>query len=181
MKASMNEKLNAMLGLTRKMIHKVTVCLSALLLLAALTILGLFIAGIRPYVVTTGSMEPAIHVNSVCFVNENTPLDEISVGDVISFRKGENTAVTHRVTAISGSEYTTKGDANNTEDFSTVTAANYIGKIVFVIPGMGSVLNYLHTRRGLITVITLAVFLLILGFLPDKEKKAAVPESIQDD
>ena len=165
----------------RKIIRKIPIFLSTLLIIIALIAFGLFIAGIRPYVVKTGSMEPAFPVNCLCFVNRNTPLDEISVGDVISFSMGKGTIVTHRVTSITGKEYTTKGDANLTEDSTPVTAVNYIGKIIFMIPKIGSIPNFLHTRTGLITAAAVILLLLIPNFLPDKDKKAASPDNNQDE
>ncbi len=114
-------------------------------------------------------MEPAIPVHSICFVNENIPLENIESGEVISFRIGDNMLVTHRVTEIHDNEYTTKGDANNTEDAAPVTAENYIGKTVFVIPKAGIAVLYLHTRHGKIAAVTIIAALLILSFLPKKD------------
>ena len=130
----------------------------------ALTIL--FIAKIRPYVVKTGSMEPAIPVHSLCFVNENVTLSSISVGDVISFRAGEDLLVTHRVVEINGGEYTTRGDANNADDASPVTDANYIGKTFCVIPKIGVIPGFLHTTSGKSIACTIVLILLILSSVP---------------
>ena len=170
-----------MLHLISRIMRKIPLFLSTLIFLIALIVFVLFIAGIRPYVVKTGSMEPAYPVNSLCFVNRNTPLEEISVGDVISFSMGNDTVVTHRVTSISGKEYTTKGDANLTEDSAHVTAVNYIGKIVYMIPKIGCISNFLHTRAGLLAAVALIVLLLIPNFIPDKEKETASTENEQND
>ena len=181
MTSSIQGTAGAMLRSIKKIIRKAPLFLSALLIIISLTVFGLFIAGIRPYVVKTGSMEPAYPVNSLCFVNRNTPLEEISVGDVISFSMGKDTVVTHRVTSISGKEYTTKGDANLTEDSAPVTAVNYIGKIVYMIPKIGCISNFLHTRAGLLAAVALIVLLLIPNFIPDKEKDTASTENEQND
>ena len=165
----------------RTIIRKAPIFLLALVIIISLTIFGLFIAGIRPYVVQTGSMEPTYPVNCICFVNRNKSLEEISVGDVISFRIGKEIVVTHRVTSISGNEYTTKGDANLTEDSDPVTAENYIGKIVFMIPKIGYIPNFLHTRKGLITAVVVILLLLIPGFLSDRKKETVSQEKIKDD
>ncbi len=154
-----------------KYIRKFTSFLTTLIIISAFVITALFLMKIKPYVVTTGSMEPAIPVKSVCFVNENIPLENINVGEVISFRISNDVLVTHRVTKISGEEYTTKGDANNTEDFSTVTKQNYIGKTVFVIPKVGFILICLHSRKGRIIAVTLIVLLLILSFIPENKNQ----------
>lgn len=160
----------AVFRILRNILQKTAACLSALFSLMVSAIIILFLTGIKPYVVTTGSMSPAIPVYSICFVNENTPFKEISVGDVITFRTGDNLHVTHRVTAISGDTYITRGDANNMDD-SPVTAEKYIGKTVFVVPKIGIVLVYLHTGTGKIAAASLIILLLIPVFLPDKTSK----------
>ena len=83
-------------------IRKFASFLTTLVIISAFVITALFLMKIKPYVVTTGSMEPAIPVKSVCFVNENIPLENINVGEVISFRISDDVLVTHRVTKISG-------------------------------------------------------------------------------
>ena len=178
MKTSTKEAHMTMLHI---IIRKITFVLTTLIIIVAMAIFGLFIAGIRPYVVKTGSMEPAFPVNCLCFVNKNTPLEEISVGDVISFTIGKHTVVTHRVTSISGKEYTTKGDANLIEDSSPVTAGNYIGKIVFMIPKIGSIPNFLHTKAGLFTAVTVILLLLITSFLSERKKETDSQENTHDD
>ena len=135
----------------------------------------LYLIRIKPYVVTTGSMEPAIPVRSICFVNEKISLESISVGEVISFRLGDDALVTHRVTAINGGDYTTKGDANNTEDSAPVTKENYVGKTVFVIPFVGVVPIFLHSTRGMIAAVTVILLLIIISFIP-KGKNETKPE-----
>ena len=154
-----------------KMIQSCISFLTTLIIVISIAITVLFLAKIKPYVVITGSMEPAIPVQSVCFVNERIPLEDVTVGEVVSFRMSENMFVTHRVSAISDGKYITKGDANNTEDASPVTTENYIGKTVFVIPKVGYILSFLHTKKGKIVAATIIVLLLILSFLPKKEKK----------
>ena len=154
----------------------VSVLMTLVIVLAAL-LTGLYIFGIRPYVVRTGSMEPAIPVGSVCFVNENTGLDEVKVGDVISFRKGAEMLVTHRVVKIEDGKYTTKGDANNTNDAEPVTEENYIGRTVTVLPGMGGFFEFLHTTRGKVSAGLLIGGLLLLSFAPSKKKENTKKEA----
>ena len=59
-------------------------------IIAAAVLLGaLYLFGIHPYAVKTGSMEPAIHQGSLCFINERTPLEEVTAGQVIAFKTGD--------------------------------------------------------------------------------------------
>ncbi len=154
-----------------KQLQKIISFLTSLLIFIAITVVILYLLKIKPYVVTTGSMEPAIPLHSVCFVDENIPLESIEIGEVISFRLGDNMLVTHRVTDIQDDEYSTKGDANNTKDAASVTKENYVGKTILVFPKIGIVLIYLHSKRGKIVAVTLMILLLILSFLPKKEEK----------
>lgn len=147
----------------------VSILMTLVILLAALLV-GLYIFKIRPYIVKTGSMEPAIHTGSVVFVNQRTELSEIKVGDVISFRKGGEMLVTHRVVKIEDGKYTTKGDANNTNDPEPVTEENYIGKTVTVLPGLGGLFSFLKTTAGRVTALCIVGALLAISFIPKKKK-----------
>ena len=149
-------------------------------ILTAVTVGVLFLMGIRPYVVMTGSMEPAIPVLSVCFVDRNVPLSDIRVGEVIAFRVGENMLVTHRVAAIQADGYLTKGDANNTEDSALVTQEDYVGKTVAVFPGIGAVMVFLHSTKGRIVAVTGILVLILLSFIPQQEPEDAAPEDPPD-
>ena len=64
-----------------KQIQKIISFLTSLLIFIGITIVILYLLKIKPYVVTTGSMEPAIPVHSVCFVDENIPLESIEIGE----------------------------------------------------------------------------------------------------
>lgn len=140
----------------------------ALPVLAAAAILALMLFGVRPYAVRTGSMEPAIPVGSLCFVNQRAPIGEIRVGDVIAYRAGELT-VTHRAVRIDESGITTKGDANNTEDTGgRVTEENFIGKILFWVPVAGKLLLGTRTVQGKLILAGAILLLLAGGLLCDK-------------
>ena len=58
--------------------------LTGLAVLAAFAYVALFLAGYRPVVVYSGSMEPGLSVGTLAFV-ESVPAEEVEVGDVITF------------------------------------------------------------------------------------------------
>ncbi len=153
----------------KKVLHAAGTVLKYLFLAAAAALLLLICCGFRFYVVTTGSMSPAIPVGSVCVVNRNTPFSEIRAGDVISFRTGDRMLVTHRAVRIEEEGIITKGDANNSED-APVTEETYLGKIVLSIPKLGYAAAFLRSTAGIVTVSMLAVILLISVRL-SKEKE----------
>lgn len=131
------------------------------------------VAGYRPVVVLSGSMEPTYHVGSVIYYKE-APFADINVGDAITFKAGENSMVTHRVTAKSemSGTFTTKGDANETEDPNPVNYSDVIGKVLkFSIPFAGFFVSY-SKNFAVIAVMAGIILLNILldSLFPDKEK-----------
>lgn len=105
-----------------------------------LGILAAPLVGIRPYVVRSGSMEPAIKTGSIVFVNERADYNELEPGDIIVFENGA-TKVTHRILSIQADGIETKGDNNNTTDGITTTKNNFTGKVFYWIPGIGFLLD----------------------------------------
>lgn len=105
------------------------------------------LAGIKTFVVISGSMEPAIPVGSMVYSKAVDP-KTLETGDVIVFYSsnapqgggtGEVIPVTHRVVLndTTNGEITTKGDANEKNDISKVTYLNVEGKVIFHIPQLG--------------------------------------------
>lgn len=91
--------------------------LVALVAFAALCFGGLPF-GLATYGVMTGSMEPAIHVGDLAYVDTRVTGEDVSPGDVIAFDIGDGQTCTHRVVAVDeeAREITTKGDANGNPD-----------------------------------------------------------------
>ena len=101
------------------------------------------------YVVLTGSMVPEIMPNDVVITKKKSA-EELQVGDIITFVTSDprlsNIIVTHRIknkyydSTTGKYTYQTKGDANNTEDFTLAEDKKVIGQI-------------LATKGGLIIVV----------------------------
>lgn len=92
------------------------------------------IGNIEPRIVLSGSMEPKIHTGSICFINKKVPYDKIKTGDIIAFKAGKNTMVTHRVISVTNAGFETKGDANKVSDGISTNKTNYRGKTILSIP-----------------------------------------------
>lgn len=129
-------------------------CAAILLLLLALVHLIPRIFGIRPFIVLSGSMEPALPTGSVVFVDTRAAPEQIHTGDIITYRV-ETATVTHRVVAESADAVTTKGDANEQADFSSVPRSSILGRVRFHIPWLG----YLYT------ILSTPVFIAVLSSL----------------
>jgi signal peptidase len=151
------------------------IMLLALLLALAVAAIVLLprVMGWQTMVVLSGSMEPAMPVDGLAFVEPVDP-DEIEPGDVVTFPRpdkrdanGESTAVvSHRVVAVSDQlgEPTlwTKGDANETFDSWAVPASEVIGEVRFTVPYLGSISRHMQTPRGYLSVLAIPALLVII-------------------
>ena len=59
--------------------------------------------GYKPFIVLSGSMEPAIHAGDLIITRVTEP-EHIAEGDIIAFRADKNVIVTHRVTDVQTGE-----------------------------------------------------------------------------
>ncbi len=151
-------------------------CFMGLVIIAGFGVSVLFCMGIRPFIVVSGSMEPAIHVGSICAVNMNCPYNEIADNDIISFKNGEMT-VTHRAVKVTQNGIVTKGDANNTDDVKPVTMDDYIGKVIFSIPYLGYGAAVFKTRLGIFMGVGFVILSLLIDSMLDMLKDIAVESS----
>jgi len=120
--------------------------------------------GYKPFIVLSGSMEPEIMPGDLIITKKIDPKD-IKVGDVITFREGETTAVSHRVTEIStedGLSFHTKGDANIGSDRGAVSPESIEGKYIMRIAKLGNVALFLQTPIGLLVFVVIPLCLFIL-------------------
>lgn len=113
-------------------------------------------------VVLTGSMQPALPVGSVVFVEKD---NWYFLGDVVSFKNKANLTVTHRIVdkvqKEDGLYYQVKGDANNSPDSELVAAKNVLGKRIFHLPYIGKLAIFLRTLPGFIVLIILPALIFI--------------------
>lgn len=125
------------------------VLLSILIFITVSFVTMLFL-GIRPYVVMSGSMEPTIPVNALCFVDMDVEYEDIELNDVILYRRDRNGIdmdVLHRVVNISSDGFETKGDANAASDDLLVTEDMVEGKVLFHVPTVGKAFRLLQGNR----------------------------------
>ena len=165
-------------GENRTVLKKVWKISSAIIicLIAVVTVslVGLKLAGLRPYTVLSGSMTPAYPVGALIYVKPAQP-QEIQVGDPITFYMGDgSTVATHRVIEIDpGNQYFyTKGDANDTPDGSPVNFDHLIGTPIISIPALGYISVFIATPPGLYIGAGLVLAIVLLTFLPGLMKKA---------
>jgi len=144
--------------------------LTTLIIVVGVIFIGLYIFGITPYVVLSGSMEPTIKTGSLCFINKHAKYENIKDKDIIAF-KSNNVLVTHRVDSITDEGFITKGDNNENQDGGVVTKSNYVGKNMFWIPKLGYAVKIVQSTKGKIIFGTFIVLLFMAGLLLGEDKK----------
>ena len=110
--------------------------------------------GYHSYLVQSGSMEPNIHIGDIVITHQQAVYH---VNDAVTFNSPETErVVTHRIAEVKEGptrQFITKGDANREEDEAQITASNIIGKVIFVIPKLGWLINFSQSITGLIILI----------------------------
>ena len=96
-----------------------------------------FYFGYRPCLIQTGSMEPYLKTNGIIMTKHVTELEEVEVGDVVTYKTknsdGKTIYITHRIINITEDGYIiTKGDNNHVDDGFALTMDNVIAKTVGV-------------------------------------------------
>jgi signal peptidase I len=123
------------------------------------------------YVVSSGSMIPTLQINDVLVVRNGGSWDNLKVGDIIVFDRpdGEDRVIVHRVAEIHVNPdgervLRTKGDNNPASIPGTdypIHKSNYIGKVVYVLPGAGLITKVISPP---VNYIIIAIILIILFF-----------------
>lgn len=152
------------------------------LLFLAVSLLGVRLFGVQVFTVLSGSMEPKYPVGSVIYVKD-VDLESLWVGDVVTFEVDRDLIVTHRIVSVEPANddpqtvcFRTKGDANDTIDAGLLSMDRIIGEPVFMIPKIGFIADFMHTRSGRIISIVLVFLVILLSILveylevPKKEK-----------
>ena len=125
------------------------------------------LAGITPFTVLTGSMQPALDPGDVVLSARRAPLD-VRRGDVVTFhdpsRHGE--LVTHRVESMRRNggmvSFVTKGDANDVSERWSVPVDGTIGRAALRVPAVGHVLQRAGSREGRLALIAIPAALLVV-------------------
>lgn len=140
------------------------------------------------YIIVSPSMVPTINVEDGIIIQRIEP-EHIKQGDIISFLATESyyngKVITHRVIGIEKSSdgkllFRTKGDHNNVADSFLVNEENVYGKVIFRIPMLGYIRQFLSTYFGWILCIVIPFLYLILSevvrvrrMISSKEKQKA--------
>ena len=98
----------------------------------------------------------------------DTKIQEVLDADGNPLLDEEGKTLTEEVPLDEPSYYfTTKGDANESEDGSKVYYKNVVGTPVFTLPYLGYLSSWLQTKKGMMIGTCVALIILILTFVPD--------------
>ena len=125
---------------------------------------------VSAYTIVSPSMVPSINVLDVIVTTRVSDPSKIKVGDVITFNstdyRSSGVTVTHRVRKIEKTRdgkylFTTKGDANNTEDATRQPFSSIYGKVLIRIPKLGYIQYILSSVLGWVCLIIIPTVIII--------------------
>jgi signal peptidase I len=126
--------------------------------------------GHQLFVVRGGSMEPTIPLGSAVVVGR-VSVDQLALGDVVTFRGANDTVITHRLVGLPTADdanFHTKGDAVESPDFFATAPSAVVGRVEVVIPVAGmALISMASTIGSLLTLGVLAILLLSIWFLDE--------------
>lgn len=140
------------------------------------------------YVVSSGSMIPALNINDVLIVKDgnSNSFDSLKIGDVIVFHAAaEDRVIVHRVAEIQTGSHgeriiTTKGDANDASIpgvDNPIRVSQYIGKVVYVIPGLGLITKVISPPVNYIIIAVILAVLFVNRMGRRKDAETSQPPS----
>lgn len=128
-------------------------------LIFGLAAIVLLICGLRPYILSSGSMAPTMPKGSLVLINTRVKPEDLVVGDVVAYRSGD-TLVLHRLVG----DNLLQGDANPTAQKVLIDNGNLIGIEKYCIPRVGKVFSYLHDHS--VPILIIAGVLIVIACLP---------------
>lgn len=149
-------------------LHKIiNIFLNLLLIVLIIIVIIMYtprIFGFKIYTVKTGSMLPTYKIGSIIYVEPITNIDNLSIGDVITFRRGTK-VITHRINNIDREDklIETKGDNNTSIDSAKVEYNSIIGVVKFNIPFLGYISLFLSNEPIFKIIIVVSTIIVILA------------------
>ena len=125
--------------------------------------------GFRLFVVSSGSMEPTLHVGDVILSGKFAPGDALEAGDILTYRGSgqmEGKYVTHRLTSAEGEPgsrtLTLQGDANNVPD-APMSEDRVVAKEICKLRIL--TFFYSHPFFAVLLMFLLIILVAVCGFL----------------
>ncbi|HHU86797.1 MAG TPA: signal peptidase I [Peptococcaceae bacterium] len=135
--------------------------------------------GYKPFIVLSGSMEPAIQAGDLIITKVIEP-EKVAEGDIIAFQAEKNTIVTHRVTDVrteEGLSFLTRGDANTGADAKAVGVGELEGIYLCRLAGVGNFAMFLQTPLGMLLFVITPLCLFILYDVVSRNRRSRAERS----
>ena len=132
--------------------------------------------GVGAAVVLSGSMEPTLSIDDLIIIKKT---NDYKKDEIIVFET-EGIVVVHRVVGMEEDLYLTKGDANNVND-SPINEKNIVGEVIFVIPGVGQIVDAIRSPMGMISILTISFLLLEMSYKKEKEEGQRSIDEIKEE
>ena len=143
--------------------------------------LGMFL-GVKPAIVVSGSMLPTIPVGAMTF-SLDRPASQLEVGDVVMVERPDDQGlVTHRIVELEKTggraSLTLQGDNNDVTDPEPYLVKQ-AAVVVFTLPWLGYIADYVQRQGILVGVILLSVIAALLVLDPARlgRRREGEPES----
>lgn len=118
------------------------------------------------FAIRSGSMEPALGVGSLAFVDSGRTAPR--PGEAIAYRLPSGTVVIHRVVATGPDGIETRGDANEGADPGLVPPAAVVGTVGMGVPLAGYLLGMLSMPSGVVAIMAILGTLLATAWMLDE-------------
>lgn len=179
-----------MIKLIPKIFKVVSYCMLGLIICLSAFVMTLRFLGEAPtvfgyslYYVLTESMEPEIKAGEIILC-ETVDSNELQIGDVITYvgEVGElkGKIITHKIIAIDGNSFTTKGVANSVPD-PQISSAQILSRYVFTIPFIGKIFSIINSKFGFVFLIMVPLGLLIVNEVSIIVKAIKEDKKIKED
>lgn len=125
-----------------------------------------FLFGYATYVIVSGSMEPELHVGDVILIKKVNGIEELKVGDTITYfgKEGDfaGKTVTHRIVRIEGNTIVTKGiSQQSVKEDPAITYNDVIGKYAKTSSFLTAVYTAFTSKYGFLFIIFIPLLILL--------------------
>lgn len=126
-----------------------------------------FIFGYATFYVLTGSMEPVIHVGDVIIDEKVDSIDDLEVGDIITYygKEGEfaGKTVTHKIQRIEGNKIVTRGVSTmSIKDDPAITFDDVVGRYVKTSSFLTTVYLVFTSKYGFLLIVFIPLIILLV-------------------
>jgi len=126
------------------------------------------------YTISSDSMSPKLKTDDIIVVKKGYKNEEFKPGNIITFKRKDGELITHRISKVILSDmqkaYKTKGDNNEAEDDSVVQYKDIVGKVIYVMPKLGTAVKILKNKAFFSFGVALLIVVVIYDIRIKKRK-----------